>query len=316
MFFKVRAPLRNHCVLQHSSSHGGCAVRLYKFGPPFKTIVFYNIPAPKEALQFVFPDFGPPSKPLCSTAYQLLDTLCSSSFQVRAPRQNRYVLQHPSYHGESADRLSKFGPPLKTIYVLQHSNSQGGSAVRLSKFGPPFETFVFYSIPAPWVELQLVFQSSGSPSKLLCFTSFQLPRRVCSSSFQVRAPLQNHCILQHSGFQRGPAVRLSKFGPPFETIVFNSIPAQKRKSATRLSKFGPTFKTIIFYRIPIPENDMQFVFPSSGSLRKPLCSTAFQAQRGSAIRLSKFGLPFKAVLKFSVHGLWLAFSAQGLMLRV
>ena len=104
-----------------------------------------------------------------------------------------------------------------------------------------------YDIPVSKECLQLVIPSSGSPAKPLCSTAFQFPNRVCNSFFEIRAPLQNHYVLQYSSVQGGSAVSFSKFGFPFRTM---------------------------FYNIPAFKNGLRFVFPNSGSSAKPLCLTA------------------------------------------
>ena len=191
---QVRAPLQNHCVLQHPSSQGSSAIRLSRFRPSFKTIVFYGLPATRHALQFVFPSSGPPSKPLCFTASQLPRRISRSPFQVRAPSQDHICFTAFQFPRRVCSSSFQVRAPLRNLCVLQHSSSLGGAAASLSKFGLPFKIIMFYIIPAPKDGLQLVFPSSGPSSKPLYFTAFRLPERTCSSSFQVRAPLRNHCV--------------------------------------------------------------------------------------------------------------------------
>ena len=182
------------------------------------------------------------------------------------PHCSLALYQHSSSQGESAISESRCWPPTVHLLFISIPALQRRSADSESKSWPPHYRicfhnipaprknlqivnqnrashyhFCFHSIPAPKENLQIENQNLGSPLPPLFsqHSSSQLPRTACSSSFQVRAPFQNHCILQHSGSQGGSAVRLSKFEPPVETIVFNSIPA--------------------------PNEGLQPVFPSSGS---------------------------------------------------
>jgi hypothetical protein len=65
-------PLQNHYVLHwFSSQRESLQFEFSKFGPRFKTFVFYNVLAPREGLQLEFSKCGRPFNQVAAEIEQL-----------------------------------------------------------------------------------------------------------------------------------------------------------------------------------------------------------------------------------------------------
>ena len=121
-----------------------------------QTLVFYSIPAPREALQRVKQKWGTAS--------------------------NTYILQCPSFQ-RGAKMRNRFKHFYFTAFQLPERICKAWSQNEA-----PLQTFVFYSMPAPREDLQRVKPKWGTA--YLYFKAFQLPERICRDWSRNEEPLQ------------------------------------------------------------------------------------------------------------------------------